>query len=228
MEIFDIKKLQEEIDIYSSSLEDSTDCDYKMIECIRAAYKSIINSPDPRTTLEYINRFFNTGLLSPLSLHDDEFSFKGENYRDNKRYKYLIQNLDDYIIYLNAWKPYVVHVYNHKTNKEEPVFPTYIDVNINNSPLWITKGGCCNGDFIQDVFLKESTIEKHAFIPHSPIVIPVSIIIKGDDIIFTVDAREPKLKALQEFYDVKIRNNSNIKFDIRKYEKLNKYVKRKR
>ena len=56
----------------------------------------------------------------------------------------------------------------------------------------------------------------------NPIKIPVSSIEHTDspDIVFVVDHREPKLKALMEFYNVPIEHDENVKYNLRKFKKI--------
>ena len=221
---FDNNKLQEEIDILKSSLEDFVEdsYEYNLINEIKTAIKTINNCKYSYAVLDYINKYYETGLLSPLTLHDDEFPFTGELNRVNKRYNDIIQTPDDDIIYRNAWIPKITHVYDVVNNKEVPIFPDYCELlEYKTVPLYITRGGVCKGDYIIDCYLKQSTIDKHKFIPHSPIEIPCTLEVSTNQYRYSVDAREPKLRALREFYDVR-EVRIDYHFDIRKYEKLNK------
>lgn len=85
--------------------------------------------------------------------------------------------------------------------------------------VYISKGGIINGDYIHKCYLKDQI---NNYIVKDPIKLPVSTIEYADkpDIIFFVDHREPKLKALMEFYNVPIEHDENIKFNVRTFKKL--------
>lgn len=222
MNLFDNNKLQEEVDIYLSSLEDKEPEVLQTVHNFQACAKIINDSACPETIINTIIQYYKTGLLSPLKLNDDEFEYKGEDNWVNKRYDNILLNPDDDVIYRSAWTPRVIHVYNPINNEEVPVFPDYIDIAFPNGPLWITRGGCCKGEYISEIKLKQSVVEKHSFLPPEPIIIPVSIILNGEGNIFSVDAREPSLRLLRKFYDT-VEVVIDYKFDIRKFKKLNKY-----
>ena len=74
-------------------------------------------------------------------------------------------------------------------------------------------------DYIHKCYLKDQI---NKYIVKDPIKLPVSTIEYADKpyIIFFVDHREPKLKALMEFYNVPIEHDENIKFNVRTFKKL--------
>lgn len=222
MNIFDNNKLQEEIDLYLSSLDNKEPEVIQTINNFKICAKIINDSINPEGILNFLNQYYKTGLLSPLKLDNNEFEDRDYDKLINKRYDKILLTVNENIIYRNAWKPWVVHVYDSVSNEEVPVFPEYINVECPHGPLWITRGGCCKGEYISEIKLKQSTVEKHSFIPHEPINIPVSIILNKDGNIFSVDSREPKLTALRKFYDT-VECKIDYKFDIRKFKKLNKY-----
>lgn len=221
---FNNKHLREELELYKASLEDITQDTQDVIQSVGEIAHLINNSKYPNIVWAYLKQYYKDGLLTPLKLDDDEFPFTGEVDRTNKRYNGLYLNVDDDIIYKNAWQAKIVHVYDVKTKEEKPIFPDYIDVfNDEDTRLYITKGGVCKGDYIDKIRLSEDTVNKHSFWPHPPINIPCSVeIMEDDDYRFSVDCREPKLNALLNFYYTYIHHDDNIKFDIRKYKKLNK------
>ena len=85
--------------------------------------------------------------------------------------------------------------------------------------IYISRGGIINGDYIRFCYLKHQTGN---YSIKDPIKIPVSSIEEKDDVNFIlfVDHREPKLKALMEFYDVMIEHDCNIKYNVRTFKKL--------
>lgn len=221
---FNEEHLRREIDIYLSSIENE-DTDFKLlIAKAKELANKINNSKNPETVLYILKKYYNTTLLSPLTLNEDEFSFTGKGIGVNIRCDDIIRTKDFNIVYLRAYIVDIRHFYNSNTNEEEPVFPDYIDIETKIAPkLWLTKGGNIYGEYVKECILKANTIVKGNYIPHPPINIPCSVILKNNNYIFTVDIREPKLKALKEFYDVIIEKDKDYpKFDIRKFKKLKK------
>lgn len=86
--------------------------------------------------------------------------------------------------------------------------------------IYISRGGIINGDYIHFCYLKHQTGN---YSIKEPIKIPVSSIEEnnGPDFMLFVDHREPKLKALMEFYNVPIEHDDNIKYNVRTFKKLN-------
>ena len=79
------------------------------------------------------------------------------------------------------------------------------------------------GDYISSCKIRKNIIDTKCFTIQSIINIPCSMIYDEGKGIITVDHREPKLKVLEDFYDVFFRFNEQIKnkkYDIRKYKKL--------
>lgn len=221
---FNNEHLSREIEKYLSTIEDK---DFKFDLIVQAVYeicKLINNSNNPQAVYSIIKKYYETGLLAPLTLAKDEFSFTGKGIKTNIRCNNVIIDIDNNIVYLNAYSINIKHLYNVNTNEEEPIFPTYLDLEQTKSPIiYFTKGGNIYGEYIKECRLKANTIVKGNYIPHPPINIPCSVILKNDNYIFTVDIREPKLKALKEFYDVIIEKDKDYpKFDIRKFKKLKK------
>ena len=85
--------------------------------------------------------------------------------------------------------------------------------------IYISRGGIINGDYVYKSYLKN---QKDDYNIKDPIKIPVSTIeyTYCPEIIFVVDHREPKLKALMEFYNVPIEHSDNVKFNVRTFKKL--------
>lgn len=84
--------------------------------------------------------------------------------------------------------------------------------------VYISRGGIINGDYIHKCYLKHN--EFHSV--KDSIKIPVSSIEMENDVNFIlfVDHREPKLKALMEFYNVPIKHDDNVKYNVRTFKKL--------
>lgn len=182
--------------------------------------------------ISIISKFINSPVLSPLTLNDDEFKLDGTNHIftifENKRYDSILKYIDantNIITYINskAYLPDIKVTYNHDTKEELGIAQDY---NFLSSPkLHITKGGVVTGQIIEykDINIKLDESYEHLT---NVIQIPVSVIYGNYDrhTVYTVDAREPKLKELLSLYNVNIGFNPSIKgyYDIRKYKKLNK------
>lgn len=223
MNRFNNNNVKRETDLYLSTLVDKTNDDLYVVNDFALAANIINNSSNPKEVLCLLNSYYKTGILSPLTLYKNEFNKD----RVNIRVPSIKINIHNEIIYENAWQPDIVHAYDNEKLKEIGVFPTYINIE-HQYPIYITKGGCCTGEYISEVTLKQSTVDKHCFMPHNPIKIPMSIIVYGDGSYnLYVDAREPKLKSLEAFYNVYINKCSN-KVDIRKFKKFKNNGKNKR
>ena len=90
--------------------------------------------------------------------------------------------------------------------------------------IYISRGGIVNGDYVHKSYLLNQ-IDNYNI--KDPIKIPVSTIefTNSPDIIFVVDHREPKLKALMEFYRVPIEHDENVKYNLRKFKKIKSWMK---
>lgn len=171
-----------------------------------------------------INRIRNIGILSPLTLKEDEFL----NYKDSKGYIhnirysdiYIDTNINQSICNDNAFNLYVRAAYYHN-NKEQIDYTN--EIVHKNHRIYISKGGVITGEYIEKCIIRPDIVNKHSFTIQSIPNIPVCIIVDGDNSIYVVDHREPKLKALQQFYEVPINKDENIAnnhYNIRKYKKL--------
>ena len=170
-----------------------------------------------------VNKIINIGILSPLTLKDDEFEetpFSPITY--NIRYPYILK--DKYSIYnTKAFNIYIRSAYNHDDKKEIKWTPYTSN---GNHKVYISKGGVITGNYIQNCFIRKNIIDKGCFTIQSVLNIPVSLIVYKEDnknkFIYIVDHREPKLKALKEFYEVPEYFDDVIKvkkFNIRNYIK---------
>lgn len=174
--------------------------------------------------LDNINRIWRVGILSPLTLKEDEFL----NYTDSRGYFRNIRYNDIYIdtnnnmsiCNSNAFNLYVRAVYSHD---EQSQIECTNEIVHKNHRIYISKGGIITGEYIQKCIIRPDIINKHSFTIQSIPNIPVCVIVDGDSYIYVVDHREPKLKALQQFYDVPINKDeaiANKHYNLRKYKKL--------
>lgn len=174
--------------------------------------------------LDNINRIWRVGILSPLTLKEDEFL----NYTDSRGYLRNIRYNDIYIdtnnnmsiCNSNAFNLYIRAVYSHD---EQSQIECINEIVHKNHRIYISKGGVITGEYIEKCIIRPDVVNKHSFTIQSIPNIPVCIIVDGDNYIYVVDHREPKLKALQQFYDVPINKDdtvANKHYNLRKYKKL--------
>ena len=174
--------------------------------------------------LNTINRIWNVGLLSPLTLKEDEFL----NYADEKgcfhngRYCdiYVDNDIDKSICNDNAFNIYIRATYLHEGMTQ--IHSTNELVHKNHR-VYLSKGGIVTGEYIEKCIIRKELVDKHAFTIQSIPNIPVSMIVDKYDSIYVVDHREPKLKALRDFYKVPVNIDNviaNRNYNIRKYVKL--------
>jgi hypothetical protein len=176
--------------------------------------------------LDTINKIWNIGILSPLTLKNDEFNDYNTNgcYK-NKRYPYIYHCGNGKIYNDNAYKLYIRAVYDTTINSQIDFTPTICYPSPFNKSIFISKGGIITGEYVQQCEIRKDIVERHSFNIQSVVNIPVARIIDGDSVIHVVDHREPKLKVLREFYEVPIYIDETVKnkhYNLRKYTKLNK------
>lgn len=170
--------------------------------------------------LKTINTIWEKGILSPLTLADDEFDkVEGNIEFHNKRYRRIVKRGNN--IYNNAaYKITIRKTYNHNLGIESKCDIPPINYN---PTLYISKGGIITGEHICECQIRPEIVAKHSFVIQSIVNIPASAIVVDNRLIYVVDHREPKLKVLKEFYDVPINFDEeikNLKLNIRKYKKL--------
>ena len=230
-----VLKLIREANIILASLDKNSDeyknTKVKYADCISVA-RAIENTEpvedgDINFILSTINKIWNNGVLSPLTLTNDEFENNNTNgYYINKRYPYIYHCGNGKIYNKAAYKLYVKASYNVNFNSQvgfKAVNSSIYDcVSV---PIFISKGGIITGEYIQQCEIRKDIIDKHCYTIQSTVNIPVSEIRDIDLYIYVVDHREPKLKILKEFYEVPTYIDENIKnkhYNIRKYTKLKK------
>lgn len=172
--------------------------------------------------MDTINKLYTTGLLSPLTLKDDEFATASDsNYKNNIRYPFILKSVGDgKIINNNAYKAKIYNIYDH--NLGAKVFENEPDIYYN-PVIFINKGGVVTGEYIAICEIRKEVVDKHNYTIQSIVNIPCSLILDNGDRIITVDHREPKLKVLKDFYEVYFKFDKTVhdrKYDIRKYAKM--------
>jgi hypothetical protein len=227
--------LKREANVKLASLsndEERTKTFYDCQNAIRIA--KAIDSIEPQnqeevdSVLNIINTIWDKGILSPLTLNNDEFSeFNVNGIANNLRYHniYKSDTVDEngkYIIYnRSAYKAIVRKQYDFNYNSQTQI--TQKEFNLCPT-IFINKGGKITGEHIDICRIRPEVVDKHCYTIQSTVSIPVSAIYgKGIGIILTVDHRESKLKVLKEFYDVPISYSEEINklnIDIRKFKKF--------
>lgn len=213
--------------ILASLPKDSPDYIWKQerladaIEVMRSIeYTEPQHDDDINFILKTINTIWEKGILSPLTLKDDEFNIiEDVDEAINKRYRWIIKRGDK--IYNNAaYKATIRKTYNHNLGIEEKCNIPPINFN---PALYISKGGVITGEYICECQIRPKIVDKHSFVIQSIVNIPASTISVDNRMICVVDHREPKLKVLNEFYNVSVGFDDtikNMKLNIRKYKKL--------
>lgn len=174
--------------------------------------------------LNTISRIWNVGILSPLTLKEDEFLnyIDSKGYLRNTRYSNIYIDTKNHMSICNdnAFNLYVRAAYSHDKNQQ---IECTNEIVYKNHRIYISKGGVITGEYIEKCIIRPDIVNKHSFTIQSIPNIPVCIIVDGYNSIYAVDHREPKLKALQQFYEVPINKDeviANKHYNLRKYKKL--------
>lgn len=178
--------------------------------------------------LNTINVLWAKGILSPLTLKDNEFSsFDVNGVAYNLRFYniYKIEKIDSnnnpYIYNREAYKAIIRKQYDGDLMKQVPVDKREVKC----SPIiYINKGGRITGNYINTCRIRPEIVNKHCYTIQSTVNIPISAVYtKEFGMIYAADHREPNIKVLKDFYEVGEGFNSKIddaKIDIRKFQKL--------
>ena len=219
------EKAKTEVDILLASVDNDFKRRILSDECTpilafaKAMSESILTDNQKEEAINLLFKFVHTGLLSSLTLKDDEFHnspFKGIN----KRYSYIYKALDGNIYNSHAFIATIRAEYDHTKQKQIDInkYDLFVD------RLYLSKGGVITGEYISECKIKDEAIKEHRFYINDVIKIPVAIILDDDCVVYAVDHREPTLKELSKFYDVSIHVDTDIKgkYNIRNYKKLQK------
>lgn len=201
----------------------------KSLEAVKAIERTEPqHKEDIDDILNIINTVWKKDILSPLTLKDDEFSdFDVNGVANNLRYYNIcksnkIDSNGNYVIYnRNAYKAIVRKQYDYDTNQQAGI--TKADF-ILSPTIYINKGGRLTGEQVCLCRIRPEIVNNHCYTIQSTVNIPVSAIYgKEIGVILTVDHREPKLKVLNEFYEVMTGQDNRtivLNMDIRKFKKL--------
>lgn len=208
------ERIKSELELVSSS--DKNSMYYKFIEEVN----NIIGKYPEYSVKIGLNLILKSWDLKPWS----SINLSEENFDDLGKHKraWYIQkdNIGIYNVLAYLLRPRRSYT-KLKNNKiietlTSPIFPDCGEVI--DKRIYISRGGIINGDYIHKCYLKHNGF--HSI--KDSIKIPVSSIEMENDVNFIlfVDHREPKLKALMEFYDVPILHDNNIKYNVRTFKKL--------
>lgn len=172
----------------------------------------MISTESPDKILKLFTDLCNDKTLIPVDFEQDEVENLYNNFVRYKRCKNLVKNtVTDTIYYANAYKIVCKKFYN-------AVFKYYKDYNGIYDPdkIYLSKGGVVTNEYIEKVYVKGDT-----FMPKDPINLDCNCVRIGmnDRIIYTIDSRSNKLKALMEFYEVPVLKDDKFKnIDLRNFK----------
>ena len=207
-------RIKSELEIISSS--DKNTNYYKFIEEVN----DIINKYPEESVKIGLDLMLKSWSWKPWSFID----LSKENFDDLGRHKraWYIQThmcgIHNVLAYTGKVRKF--YIKDENDIKEVPVGVIIDnDGEIIDERVYISRGGIINGDYIHFCYLKNQ-INNYSI--KDPIKLPVSSIEDKNDVNFIlfVDHREPKLKALMEFYNVPIEHDYNIKYNVRTFKKL--------
>ena len=172
----------------------------------------MISTESPDKILKLFTDLCNDKTLIPVDFEQDEVENLYNNFVRYKRCKNLVKNtVTDTIYYANAYKIVCKKFYN-------AVFKYYKDYNGIYGPdkIYLSKGGVVTNEYIEKVYVKGDT-----FMPKDPINLDCNCVRIGmnDRIIYTIDSRSNKIKALMEFYEVPVLKDDKFKnIDLRNFK----------
>lgn len=198
-----------------------------VIRCCSNISKMFISDENKQIISDFIDKATRRDVFSPLTLNDTEF-VSSHNIRTSRIFKPKQNYTEHTIVDLNAYDLIIKHAYDHNTNKEILVTKNIVSNENNHGKsleVHLCAGGVTIGTYFKFCFIDNQIVKRHCYIPKPPIHIPVSVICTTTEMYYIMDIREPKFKALCDFYIVpKLEDNLKSKFDVRKYEKLSKTV----
>ena len=196
----------------------------RVLNTIQEIEKGGANSnADVNEIVDMIKNIIDNGIMSPLTLENDEFGLISD--ADGKRYNLrypdiFVEKSTGRIFNANAFNVYIRAVYSDVLKEQIDAAPA---IHRKNRRVYISKGGVITGDYILECQIRPEIIAKHKFTIQSIVNIPVCVINYKGGSIYAVDHREPKLKSLMEFYDCVVGHDDKVakaKLNIRNYKKL--------
>ena len=207
-------RIKSELEIISGS--DKNTNYYKFIEEVN----NIINKyPEEsvKVGLDLMLKSWSWKPWSSIDLSKENFDYLGRHKRA-WYIQYRIAGIHNVLAYTGKVRKF--YIKDENDIKEVPVGVIIDnDGEFIDERVYISRGGIINGDYIHFCYLKNQ-INNYSI--KDPIKLPVSSIEDKNDVNFIlfVDHREPKLKALMEFYDVPILHDNDIKYNVRTFKKL--------
>lgn len=202
--------------IKSELTEVGSDSDKLYYKCIEDFNEIIKNYPEEvvKVACDNIIKSFENKPWNKINLSLDKF-----NDCIHQRCIYIrLDNKGIYNIHAFASSPKRRYLFENDRGIEQDLEKSIINKYIDK--IYISKGGIVNGDYIERCYVKSSDY----YLVRDAINIPTSLIIDITDEKYyhhhVVDHREPKLKALMEFYEVPIKHDDEVKFNIRQFKKL--------
>lgn len=172
----------------------------------------MISTESPDKIIKLFTDLCNGKTLIPVDFEQDEVENVYDNFVRYKRCKNLIKNtVTNAISYNNAYKIVCKKFYN-------AVFQYCKNYNgvYDSNKIYLSKGGVITNEYIEKVYVKGDT-----FMPKDPINLDCNCVKIGMNgrIIYTIDSRSNKLKALMEFYEVPILKDDKFKnIDLRNFK----------
>lgn len=172
----------------------------------------IISTESPDKIIKLFSDLCAGKTLIPVNFEQDEVENVHDNFVRYKRCKNLIKNtVANTICYANAYRIVCKKFYN-------AVFRYYKNYNsiYVSDKIYLSKGGVVTNEYIEKVYVKGDT-----FMPKDPINLDCNCvkIDMNSKIIYTIDSRSNKLKALMEFYEVPILTDDKFKnIDLRNFK----------
>ena len=208
------ERIKSELELISSS--DKNTNYYKFIEEVN---NIIAKYPEEsvKVGLDLMLKSWSWKPWSSISLDKENF----DDFGRHKRAWYVQDNavgIHNVLAYTGKVRKF--YIKNENNVREVPVGVIIDrDGEIIDERIYISRGGIINGDYIHFCYLKN---QKKFYSIKDPIKLPVSSIEEENNVNFIlfVDHREPKLKALMDFYNIPIEHDRSVKFNVRTFKKL--------
>lgn len=200
----------------------------RLLEVFQEYFKETKNCTEIDNLLKDTAKFLKTGILDYLTLYPNEFSKEPNVYGEylNLRYPSVYKtDTNSNVIYYK--QGYVLSRCEYYSEKDKTIIPYENNTKIYNThKIYLQESGYITNKYIQHVII----YPKHCglFVIQNPVVLPVDYYSTKDDRKFYfINARNPKLKALFEFYKVPIYEDNTMldekgqaKYNIRKFKKV--------
>ena len=231
-----LDKFETELDILLNSVSSSVEHNKlllkhtytkRILDTCNEYFKECHNCRDVDNLIKDTVKFIKTEVLDYLTLKDNEFSKEpnpdGEyiNLRYNSIYK---KGVDPSIYFKRA---YVIEIHSIYNQKYKNIFKYETpNKHYNNYRIYLQESGYITDKYFEDVIILSEHIG--LFTLQSKVVLPVEKYIGEDNSEFLfINSRNPKLKALMEFYKVPfykdermLNEKGEAKYNIRKFKEI--------